>query len=111
MMAHDTMLKFVDREQAYPVKRSADERARDFRGIADSYDTHAARQQSARCSQCGVPFCSVHCPLHNHIPDWLPLTAEGRVRAAYELSNSTRSEEHTSEIQSLMRISYVVLCV
>src|SRR3546814_740051 len=89
MMAHDTMLKFVDREQAYPVKRSAEERARDFREIADRYDTDAARQQSARCSQCGVPFCSVHCPLHNHIPDWLRLTAEGRVREAYELSNST----------------------
>src|SRR3546814_10805430 len=87
MMAHDTMLKFVDREQAYRFKRSAEERARDFREIADRYDTDAARQQSARCSQCGVPFCSVHCPLHNHIPDWLRLTAEGRVREAYELSN------------------------
>ncbi|RIA44582.1 glutamate synthase (NADPH) small subunit [Hephaestia caeni] len=89
MMAHGTMQRFVDREQAYPAKRSAEERARDFREIADRYDTDTARKQSARCSQCGVPFCSVHCPLHNHIPDWLRLTAEGRVREAYELSNST----------------------
>ena len=49
----------------------------------------AAEDQSARCSQCGVPYCSVHCPLHNHIPDWLRLTAEGRLREAYELSNAT----------------------
>ncbi len=48
-----------------------------------------AEVQSGRCSQCGVPYCSVHCPLHNHIPDWLRLTAEGRLREAYELSNAT----------------------
>jgi glutamate synthase (NADPH/NADH) small chain len=36
-----------------------------------------------------VPYCSTHCPLHNHIPDWLRLTAEGRLREAYELSNAT----------------------
>src|SRR3546814_1443818 len=48
-----------------------------------------ADEQAARCSQCGVPYCSVHCPLHNHIPDWLRLTAEGRLREAYELSNAT----------------------
>jgi glutamate synthase (NADPH) small chain len=88
-MADNPMLKFVDHGQVYPAKRSADLRAEDFREIADRYATDSAEQQSARCSQCGVPYCSVHCPLHNHIPDWLRLTAEGRLREAYELSNST----------------------
>jgi glutamate synthase (NADPH) small chain len=88
-MADNPMLKFVDQSQAYPVKRSADLRADDFREIADKYAVPNAEEQSARCSQCGVPYCSVHCPLHNHIPDWLRLTAEGRLREAYELSNST----------------------
>ncbi|HVI98270.1 MAG TPA: NAD(P)-dependent oxidoreductase [Sphingomonas sp.] len=88
-MAHDAMLKFVNRAQAYPAKRTAEERARDFREIADRYAPKAAEEQAGRCSQCGVPYCSVHCPLHNHIPDWLRLTAEGRVREAYELSNAT----------------------
>jgi len=83
------MLKFVDVTQAYPAKRDATARAEDFREIADRYAVPSAEEQSARCSQCGVPYCSVHCPLHNHIPDWLRLTAEGRLREAYELSNAT----------------------
>ena len=88
-MADTPMLKFVDATQAYPTKREAALRAEDFREIADKYAVQNAEDQSARCSQCGVPYCSVHCPLHNHIPDWLRLTTEGRLREAYELSNQT----------------------
>lgn len=88
-MADDKMLRFVARDQAYPGKRDAAARAEDFREIADRYDVPIAEDQAGRCSQCGVPYCSVHCPLHNHIPDWLRLTAEGRLREAYELSNAT----------------------
>jgi glutamate synthase (NADPH) small chain len=88
-MAEDPMLKFVARGQQYPAKREAELRAEDFREIADRYAVPEAEAQAGRCSQCGVPYCSVHCPLHNHIPDWLRLTAEGRLREAYELSNAT----------------------
>ncbi len=54
---------------------------------------HAAKaaEQASRCSQCGVPFCQVHCPLSNNIPDWLKLTAEGRLEEAYELSQATNN--------------------
>jgi glutamate synthase (NADPH/NADH) small chain len=90
-MANGAMLKFVDTAQAYPAKRAADARAEDFREIADRYAVPTGEDQAGRCSQCGVPYCSVHCPLHNHIPDWLRLTAEGRLREAYELSNATSS--------------------
>jgi glutamate synthase (NADPH/NADH) small chain len=88
-MADNPMLKFVGLAQSYPEKRAAALRAEDFREIANRYPAEDAREQAARCSQCGVPYCSVHCPLHNHIPDWLRLTAEGRLREAFELSNST----------------------
>ncbi|MFN2258420.1 MAG: NAD(P)-dependent oxidoreductase [Parasphingopyxis sp.] len=83
------MLSFVGTEQSYPERRDARERDDDFREIARPWEVEQAEQQSARCSQCGVPYCSVHCPLHNHIPDWLKLTAEGRLREAYELSTAT----------------------
>ena len=83
------MLKFVVAGQDYPDKRDAWDRAQDFAEIADKYAVTKAEEQSSRCSQCGVPYCTVHCPLHNHIPDWLRLTAEGRLREAYELSNAT----------------------
>jgi len=88
-MADNRMLQFVDRRQAFPKKRAAELRAEDFREISDRYPVADAEDQAGRCSQCGVPYCSVHCPLHNHIPDWLRLTAEGRLREAYELSNAT----------------------
>jgi glutamate synthase (NADPH/NADH) small chain len=88
-MAKEVMLQFVDRAQAFPPKREAPLRAQDFREIAERYAVPTAEEQAGRCSQCGVPYCSVHCPLHNHIPDWLRLTAEGRLREAYELSNAT----------------------
>ncbi|NNC72511.1 MAG: NAD(P)-dependent oxidoreductase [Sphingomonadaceae bacterium] len=88
-MTDNPMLKFVGVEQDYPAKRAANERSDDFAEIARLYALEKAEEQSGRCSQCGVPYCSVHCPLHNHIPDWLKLTAEGRLRDAYELSNAT----------------------
>jgi glutamate synthase (NADPH) small chain len=88
-MSDAVMLKFVGTGQEFPAKRTADLRAEDFREIADRYAVPDAETQAGRCSQCGVPYCSVHCPLHNHIPDWLRLTAEGRLQEAYELSNST----------------------
>jgi glutamate synthase (NADPH/NADH) small chain len=83
------MQGFVHVEQDYPEKRPAAERIRDFAEIADRYEKQKAREQSSRCAQCGVPFCVTHCPLHNHIPEWQRLTAEGRVREAYELSSAT----------------------
>ncbi len=89
MMAETKMLKFTDRVQAYPAKRETDQRTHDFLEIARPYIIAKAEEQAARCSQCGVPFCQVHCPLHNNIPDWLKLTAEGRLQEAYELSAST----------------------
>lgn len=88
-MADNPMLKFVKTGQDYPAKRAATDRADDFHEISNSFAVDKAEEQSARCSQCGVPYCATHCPLHNHIPDWLRLTAEGRLREAYELSNLT----------------------
>ena len=85
------MLKFTDIGQQNPPKREIDSRKDDFNEIYDEFINEKATQQSSRCSQCGVPFCQVHCPLSNNIPDWLKLTAEGRLQEAYELSQSTNN--------------------
>ena len=88
-MAQSPMLAFVHRHQAFPAKRAVAERARDFAEISESWAEPEAEAQAARCSQCGVPFCQVHCPLQNNIPDWLLLAAEGRLEEAYRLSAAT----------------------
>ena len=85
------MLKFVNLNQETPVKRETGSRKKDFNEIYDQYITDKAKEQSSRCSQCGVPFCQIHCPLQNNIPDWLKLTAEGRLKEAYEISQSTNN--------------------
>jgi len=90
-MAKDRMLQFVTRPREMPAKRSASERAEDFDEIYRQFAAEKAAEQAGRCSQCGVPYCQSHCPLHNNIPDWLRLTAEGRLQEAYELSQATNS--------------------
>ena len=85
------MLQFVGLEQNTPDKRLTNERKKDVHEIYKEYISEKAQEQSSRCSQCGVPFCQVHCPLHNNIPDWLKLTAEGRLQEAYEISQSTNN--------------------
>ena len=85
------MLQFVDVKQETPEKRVIDNRKGDFNEIYKDYITNKASEQSSRCSQCGVPFCQIHCPLGNNIPDWLKLTAEGRLKEAYEVSQSTNN--------------------
>ena len=85
------MLQFVDLKQETPEKRSTPKRKDDFNEIYNEFITDKAKEQSSRCSQCGVPFCQIHCPLGNNIPDWLKLTAEGRLKEAYEISQSTNN--------------------
>ncbi|WP_293451140.1 NAD(P)-dependent oxidoreductase [Planktotalea sp.] len=90
-MAKQPMLKFVSLERDMPTKRAPDLRNKDFGEIYAEYAGEKAKEQSSRCSQCGVPYCQTHCPLHNNIPDWLRLTAEGRLQEAYEVSQATNT--------------------
>src|SRR3546814_7636399 len=45
------------------------------------------------------------------VPRWMKGRGRGWVTAGYSMLPGARSEEHTSELQSLMRISYAVLCL
>jgi len=87
----EKMLKFVNVDRQNPPKREKSERKDDFNEIYQEFIAEKAKEQSSRCSQCGVPFCQVHCPLSNNIPDWLKLTAEGRYEEAYQLSQNTNN--------------------
>ncbi len=90
-MATQKMLKFVTLDRATPEKRGAEARKEDFGEIYRQYAAEQAEAQASRCSQCGVPYCQSHCPLHNNIPDWLRLTAENRLEEAYRVSQATNT--------------------
>jgi len=90
-VAKQPMLKFVNFERQMPEKRIAGIRNKDFLEIYSEFANTKAEEQASRCSQCGVPYCQSHCPLHNNIPDWLKLTAEGRLQEAYEASQATNT--------------------
>ncbi|SVC30485.1 uncharacterized protein METZ01_LOCUS283339, partial [marine metagenome] len=85
------MLKFTNIDQQNPDKALSDIRSKHFNEIYSRFAKEKAQEQSSRCSQCGVPFCQVHCPLQNNIPDWLKLTAEDRLEEAYEISSETNN--------------------
>jgi glutamate synthase (NADPH/NADH) small chain len=86
-----SMLQFLRLEQAMPEKRTADSRRHDFDEIYEEWSDSDAGDQSSRCEQCGIPFCQVHCPVQNNIPDWLKLVAEGRLEEAYAVSSATNN--------------------
>ena len=90
-MAKQPMLKFVQIGRQMPVKRGSEDRKTDFNEIYTEFAAEKAKEQASRCSQCGVPYCQAHCPLHNNIPDWLMLTATGRLEEAYRTSQATNT--------------------
>jgi len=61
-------------------------------GYGEIHTTFSGEQiteQASRCIDCGNPYCSWGCPLHNHIPRWLELAREGRVEDAAALMHET----------------------
>ena len=56
------MLKFINLNKANPEKLSKELRTKNFNEIYKEFVSEKAQEQSSRCSQCGVPFCQIHCP-------------------------------------------------
>lgn len=84
-------MQFLELPRQDPVKVPARVRIHHFREIHGQFDPHAASQQAGRCLDCGNPYCEWKCPVHNFIPNWLQLIAEGNLFAAAELSHKTNS--------------------
>ncbi|MBT8071093.1 MAG: FAD-dependent oxidoreductase [Gammaproteobacteria bacterium] len=86
-----TKFEFVDRERAEPEKHPIESRRHEFLEIYEPYRQEDGAAQSERCIACGNPYCQWKCPVHNYIPDWLKLAAEGRILEAAELAHRTNS--------------------
>jgi len=85
------MLEFHKKKSKNPSKTDPEKRIKDFQEIYSQFDKNDSIEQSSRCSQCGIPYCQIHCPLNNNIPDWLRYIAEGRLEEAYQVSASTNA--------------------
>ena len=83
--------QFVDVPRIDPEKVPAEQRKQEFKEIYGEYDASQAAGQADRCLDCGNPYCEWKCPVHNYIPDWLKLVAEGNIIEAAELSHKTNS--------------------
>ncbi len=86
-----TKFEFIDRDREGPHKHSTDSRRQEFCEIYDPFQKPEGEAQAERCIACGNPYCQWKCPVHNYIPDWLKLAAEGRIMEAAELAHQTNS--------------------
>ena len=87
----DNQFQCLDIKRVDPVKRDMKRRVGEFVEIYDPFTAEGAADQSHRCLSCGNPYCEWKCPVHNYIPNWLQLVAEGNVIEAAELCHQTNS--------------------
>jgi len=83
--------QFLDLPRQDPEKVPARDRRKQFAEIYGEFEAGDAAAQSERCLDCGNPYCEWKCPVHNFIPNWLKLVAEGHLFEAAELSHQTNS--------------------
>jgi len=83
--------QFIQVKRLDPQKKSAEVRKKEYREIYGKFTAAQAAEQADRCLACGNPYCEWKCPVHNYIPNWLKLIAEGNITEAAELSHRTNS--------------------
>ncbi len=83
--------QFLEIQRSDPGKKPAFVRVREFGEIYGDYEQQEAAEQAERCLECGNPYCEWKCPVHNYIPNWLRLIAEGNLLEAVEMSHKTNS--------------------
>ncbi|MEJ2509023.1 MAG: FAD-dependent oxidoreductase [Gammaproteobacteria bacterium] len=83
--------QFIKVPRVDPKKKSVEVRVKEYREIYGQFDPETAASQADRCLACGNPYCEWKCPVHNYIPNWLKLIAEGNILEAAELSHRTNS--------------------
>lgn len=90
---------FLEVHRRVPALRPAQERTQDYRELGAPQAAEALREQSARCMDCGVPFCHQGCPLGNLIPDWNDAHYHDDLRRAYtRLAATNNFPEFTGRV-------------
>ncbi len=90
-MAAQKFFEFLDVPRKDPAKLPVEIRVEGYKEIYGQFDPATAQSQASRCLACGNPYCEWKCPVHNYIPNWLKLIAEGNIKEAAEMSHRTNS--------------------
>jgi glutamate synthase (NADPH/NADH) small chain len=82
---------FLEFSRELPKKRPPEERVNDYNEFIERYSEEKLNQQSARCMDCGTPFCHDGCPVGNLIPEFNDAVYRKSYREAYEILSSTNN--------------------
>ncbi|WP_439505858.1 glutamate synthase subunit beta [Sediminibacterium sp.] len=82
---------FLEFERATPTKQPISERVLHYKEFVAPLSTQELNQQSARCMNCGVPFCHNGCPLGNIIPEFNDAVYKKNWAEAYEILSATNN--------------------
>lgn len=82
---------FLEFDRLAPSKQSISERVEHYKEFVAPLSEPALNQQSARCMNCGVPFCHNGCPLGNIIPEFNDAVYKKNWAEAYEILSSTNN--------------------
>lgn len=82
---------FIKFNREMPKTRDPQERVKDYKEIYPSLDQQHVNKQSARCMDCGVPFCHHGCPLGNNIPDFNEAVYRGKWEEAIQILSTTNN--------------------
>tara|TARA_Y100001934_G_scaffold17528_1_gene20748 strand:- start:56363 stop:57775 length:1413 start_codon:yes stop_codon:yes gene_type:complete len=91
MSQSKNVFQFLDVPRQDPVKKPLAQRKKKYVEIYNGFQSSEAAAQAQRCIECGNPYCEWKCPVHNYIPNWLKLIAEGNIFEAATLSHQTNS--------------------
>jgi glutamate synthases, NADH/NADPH, small subunit len=82
---------FLEFDRELPGKKPVSERLKNYNEFVERYSDEKLNQQSARCMNCGVPFCHSGCPLGNVIPEFNDAVYEKNWQEAYDILASTNN--------------------
>ncbi len=82
---------FIEFTRELPAKRAAKDRITDYNEFVERLPEEKLNQQSARCMNCGVPFCHSGCPLGNIIPEFNDAVYRKSWEEAYDILSATNN--------------------
>lgn len=82
---------FMEFERLSEVNLPVQERVQNYKEFVLHLTDDQAKQQGARCMDCGIPFCTTGCPINNIIPDWNDLVYNQNWDQAIEVLHSTNN--------------------